>query len=108
MNVPNWWAAILLGLAAWRTWKLLAEDDILNKPRRYVTRMGPKWKKEGDPLPKAYRDGLAEFLKCPYCLGFWTALGWWGLWQAWPHGTLVAAGAVAVTALVPLVNRLDG
>lgn len=105
MSIPNWWTAILLALAAWRTFKLLAADDILDRPRRYVTRMGDKWQKEGDPLPAGYRYRLAEFLSCPYCLGFWLALGWWGLWQAWPHGTLVASAPLAISALLALVSK---
>jgi hypothetical protein len=105
MNVPNWWETTLLALAAFRTWKLLAEDDILDRPRRYVTRLGPKWKKEGDPIPKAYRAKLAEFLSCPYCFGAWIGLVWWGLWEAWPHGVLVAAVPFAISAVIVLVAK---
>jgi hypothetical protein len=50
-----------LALAAWRTWHLIALDDITDRPRRYVT--------EG-------RDKLLEFVECPYCMGFWVALAW--------------------------------
>jgi hypothetical protein len=107
VSIPNWFELLVLALASWRTWKLLAEDDILNRPRRYVTGLNSTWK-AGDPTPKEYRYGLAEFITCPYCLGFYVALGWWGLWQAWPHGALVAASLAALSALVPLVDRLSG
>lgn len=106
MSIPDWFQLLVLALASWRTFKLLAEDDILDRPRRYVTRLGSSWEKEGDKLPDGYRMKLAEFISCPYCLGAYCALGWWGLWQAWGHGTLVAASLVALSALVPLVNRL--
>lgn len=105
MNVPNWYSLTLLALAAFRTWRLLAVDDILNVPRRYVTRLPKGWK-EGDPVPANYNYALPAFIACPWCLGFWLSLAWWGLWQAWPHGTLVAASVAAVSALVPLADRL--
>lgn len=105
MSVPGWYPLVLLALAAFRTWRLLAEDDITDGPRRYVTRLG-SWQKEGDSLPKEYRVRLNDFLACPWCLGFWLALGWWGAWEIWPHGVTVAAVPLALSALVPLANRL--
>lgn len=90
VSIPDWYELILLGLASWRTWVLLSSDTILDGARRYVT----KWK------------SVEEFIECPYCLGFWVALAWWGAWQAWPHGTLVLGGVVAIAALVPIIERL--
>jgi hypothetical protein len=90
MNIPDWWETVILGLAAWRVFHLLAFDDILDRPRRYITRLGPKWENEGDPVPSNYRVRLANFLVCPFCFGFWIALSWWGAWIIWPHETLVA------------------
>ncbi len=104
MTIPNWYETVLLSLAAFRTWKLLAEDDITDKARGYITRSGG-WKKEGDPLPPGYRYGLAEFVSCWWCFGFWIGLGWWGLWEAWPHGTLVASAPLAISALLALVGK---
>ena len=69
-----------IALAAWRTFQLLAFDDILDRPRRYVTRLDPRWKKEGDAVGSRYRYGLADFITCPYCIGFWVTLAWWGVW----------------------------
>lgn len=100
MSIPDWYALVLLALASFRSWRLLAEDDILDRPRRYVTRLGSTWQKEGDQLPKDYRMGLNNFLTCPWCLGFWMALAWWGAWQAWPHGTLVVSVPLALSALL--------
>lgn len=98
MSVPGWWASIILALAAWRVFNLLAFDDILDKPRRYVTRLGSKWQKEGDSIPSEYRIRLAGFLTCSYCTGAWTALGWWISWQFYPHETLVAATPFMLSA----------
>jgi len=91
MNIPSWYEVVLLSLAAWRVFQLLAEDDILDRPRRYVTRLGDKWEKEGDPVPPGYRVGLANWLTCPYCFGAQVAIVWWIAWEIWPHETLVAS-----------------
>jgi len=106
MNVPSWYVLVLLSLASFRTWRLLAEDDILDKPRRYVTRLGDKWEKEGDPVPKEYRIGFGKFIACSWCLGLWVALAWWGAWQVWEFGVEVAAVPLALSALVPLLERV--
>ena len=77
MSVPDWWEAVLLALAAWRTFQLIAEDDILDRPRRYVTdRVSEKWE---------------LFIECPYCAGFWIALAWWAVWQIEDEWTLIVA-----------------
>jgi Protein of unknown function (DUF1360) len=106
LNVPGWYTLLLLGAAAFRCWQLVAVDDIFDGLRRNVTRLGSDWQKEGDALPEGYRIKLAAFLSCSWCLGFWLALGWWGCWQAWPHGTTVAAVPLAIATLVPLTERL--
>ena len=86
MSVPNWYEAILLALAAWRIFQLISEDEILNKPRRYVT----------ERLP----GKLEDFITCHYCAGFWITVVWWASWQVWPHGTLVVAALFAIHALM--------
>lgn len=89
MSVPNWYSLVLLGTAAWRSWYLLAEDDILH------------------PLRLRLPGRTVDWLLCPFCAGFWIALGWWGAWQEWPHGTLVVAAAVTLTAIVPFLADLS-
>ncbi len=100
MNVPGFLEVALLALASWRTYRLLSDDTILDRPRNWATRRIAKRRSTAAAIC------FNEFILCPFCLGFWTALAWWGAWEAWPHGALVAAGAVAVTALVPLIERL--
>lgn len=86
MNIPNWYEAALLALAAWRIFQLVSEDDILDRPRTWVLLKLPgKWD---------------EFVECPYCAGFWITAAWWGAWQIWPFGTLVAASLFAIHALM--------
>ena len=106
MNVPGWWDATLLALAAWRLFHLLAYDDILDRPRRYITRLAPTWRQEGDSTGEKYREKLGDFLTCPYCAGWWIALGWWIAWQLWPHGTLIAAVPFALSAGVIGAHKL--
>lgn len=93
-RVPDWWAFVLLALAAFRVFRLIAEDAILDRPRDRVTgRLGEK---------------SELFIVCPWCLGFWIALAWWLAWIPWPHGTLVVATPAALSAIVGLVSsRLD-
>ena len=75
---------VLVALAAFRTWKLLGDDTILDRPRQWVCR----------------RIGKADvFLTCPWCAGFWISLGWAAAW--WAHEWAVyAAVPFAVSALV--------
>jgi hypothetical protein len=89
VSIPTWWEFLLLSLAAWRTFQLLAFDDILARPRRYVMR----W---------------SEFLECPYCFGAWLSLGWFTAWEVWPHGTLVVSVPLALsTALISVAKFLS-
>jgi hypothetical protein len=97
VTIPNWYGLVLLGLAAYRTWKLLAEDTILDKPRAWFVYGFRKWRGNGSA------GYVSEFIACPWCLGFWTALAWWGAWQLWPHGTAVAAIPFAASAIVGLL-----
>jgi hypothetical protein len=83
--MPTAFQAVLLGLAAWRVWHLIALDDITDRPRRYVT--------DG-------RDSLLEFIECPYCMGFWVALGWVGFFAVWDTGATWAALPFALNTVV--------
>ena len=105
MSIPSWYALLLLALAAFRIWRLLAEDDILDRARRYVTRLPATWT-ENTPLPGSYRAGLGAFISCPWCLGFWIVLALWGAWQAWPHAVLVGSVPLAVSALVGFLGSI--
>lgn len=89
---------VLLALASWRFWRLVALDAITDGIRRKVTGLGD-WT-EVDVIPWEYREGLADFISCPWCLGFWLSIGWWLSWLIFPHVTLVAAVPFAVSALV--------
>lgn len=74
--ILSWWVFLLLSLASYRVWKLLGEDTILDRPRRWVL--------------KRLKGKMDLFLVCPWCSGFWICgialLGyciaevWLGLW----------------------------
>src|SRR5262249_14674914 len=100
MNIPSWYTVVLLGLAAWRIFNLLAYDKILDWPRRKVLRIAKDWENEGDPVGDHYRLKWGLFLICLYCAGFWIGLLWWLAWLAWPHATLVTAVPFAVNGVI--------
>lgn len=85
--IPEPYQFVLLCLAAYRLWRLLAEDDILNRPRRWLVRLPSTWK-EGDSFPSKYRKEYALFLNCPWCAGAWisllTYIGWIAVLGDWP------------------------
>jgi hypothetical protein len=93
--IPEIYELVLLVLIAYRAWRFIAEDDILERPRRWLVRLPYGWK-EGDPLPKAYREKLALFINCPWCAGAWVSLLIYIIWMPtlgqWPD----SAGDVAV------------
>lgn len=108
MNIPSWYEFFLLGLAAWSIFHLLAHDEILNRPRRKLLRLGDEWKKEGDPYPDDYRFEWALFLTCPYCAGMWIWGGWLVAWWIWPAGVLPIAVLMAGRGLVVAAQKLLG
>lgn len=104
-HVPSWWAFLLLALAAYRTWRLVALDTVTDGWRRRVTRLGT-WR-DPESVPVDYRHGLAEFISCAWCLGAWVTIGWWAAWLIWPHATLIVAAPAAISSLVGLLSRLE-
>lgn len=102
MKIPNWYEAILLALAAFRVFHLLAEDVILDRPRRWFLRLGD-WRQDGDKYPDGYRAYWGEFLVCGWCAGFWITLVWWGSFQWSPHWSIVIAVPWALSAVVGLI-----
>lgn len=59
---PSPWEFVLLVLAAFRIWKLVADDRILDRPRDWLlSRVDTK----------RGRTKWGDFLVCPWCAGFW-------------------------------------
>jgi hypothetical protein len=108
MTVPDWWAFVLLSAGAYRIWRLISEEDITDDFRRWLVRLGSDWKEDGDPIPKEYREKLAGFINCPWCLGAWISIVVWAFWEWSPHWTTVLMTPLAISAAVGITRgRLD-
>lgn len=93
-DVPNWWAFLLLVGAAYRTWRLVALDAVIDRWRQ--------------PLLRRIPEKLHEGIECSYCLGFWVGICWWVAWIASHHWTLLVATPLALSASIGIVGaRLD-
>lgn len=103
MRTPRPWEATLLAAAAFRTWKLLSDDKILDRPRYAVlNRIQDRY---GDDAV----DEASDFLSCPWCSGFWITAGWWAAWQRSPERATAAAVPWALSAAVgAAAHLLDG
>jgi hypothetical protein len=106
MEIPNWYSLFLVSAAAWRTFQLISQDEILDRPRRWFMRLGDSWKKDGDPVPDNYRVQWALFILCPYCLGAWVGLAWWVAWQIDSFWTEVVAIPFVISAGVVALHKL--
>jgi hypothetical protein len=104
-DVPGVWAFVLLALGVFRIYRLIAEDTILDWPRRRLLRLGDEWMREGDKVPDEFREKWSLFITCPWCLGWWLALGAWLLWLWQPHWTLVGMTPFAISAVVALTAK---
>jgi hypothetical protein len=105
--IPGWWEFALLALAGYRVWRLLALDVIADPVRARVLAARGWRPGEADP-PPGFRHGLAEFIACPWCLGFWVSLAITGAWWITPTATLEVSAPLAVSTVVGLLARLDG
>ncbi len=85
--IPSPWEFALLALAAYRVWKLVADDAILDPLRNRIQ----------------FSDTEKLFVNCPWCLGFWVGLFWVACWWIDGYVTLVAAVPFAVSAAVGFV-----
>lgn len=78
--IPPAYEFLLLAAIAYRGWRLLAEDSLLDKPRMWLVGLPRDWE-EGDSIPKGYRNELAKFVNCPWCLGAWVSLATYVGWM---------------------------
>lgn len=96
MILPGPWEFALGALAAWRIWKLLADDDVLNRPRDWIEDRSRFFEK---------------LLACPYCSGFWVALFASTIWYeaegipwSWETGVSWLATTFALSAAIVLIE----
>ena len=103
MAVPDWYETLLLALASCRMWRLLAEDTILDNPRSWL--VGLSGWKAGQPTPVSYRAWLAEFVTCPWCLGFHIALLIYLFWLWQPHATELVSVPLTMSCIVGILGE---
>lgn len=87
-EAPGFLELALLGLAAFRVWRILGEDTILDRPREWFIRKVP-W---GE-----------EWVTCPWCAGAWVSAAVWLAWVASPHWATIVAFPFALSAIVGLI-----
>lgn len=125
LPVPGWLALVLLSLAAFRVYRLVARDTITEPVREAVTypddatvELGEKPSevtihKGGvvvlgpDEQPKTWRVYLSTLIRCPWCAGFYVSVAWWAAWWAWPRPTLFLAAPWAISAVVAMLAKAD-
>lgn len=98
MSVPVQIA--IISLAAYRVWRLIGADVILSPLRNRLTHRDTY-----QHYPERYRRRLDEWLHCPWCLGFWISLAWWGAWYISPGRATTVAIPWAISAVVGLVAK---
>jgi hypothetical protein len=108
--IDPWWF-VLLSLSAYRVFRLLAEDTILDKPRRWLLRLGDWTEESGEEeIPEEYREEWMLFITCPYCAGFWisgVALLLYSLIIEW-HGVFAFLVTwFAISAVVAFLAKAD-
>ena len=108
MNTISWWEFVILALAVFRVFRLIAEDTILDWPRKKLLRLADDWEKEGDDPGDDYRMEWGIFITCPWCLGFhlsWIALAIYCILFGWIGVFSFLVTAFAISAVVALVAK---
>ena len=98
---PGLEETIVIALAAGRLARAISVDQITEPFRNRVDR----WAASGPPSSRRARHRLAELLRCPVCVGWWTSLA---TSFAWPGRMRVRRGiaAAGVQVLITLAERL--
>lgn len=95
--IPEWWAALVMALAVFRVYRLIAEDDIFDRPRDWAL----------DKLKEERLEKLDALITCPWCLGWWLSLFTWLAWLVTPGWTTGLCFPWALSAAVALIAKLD-
>lgn len=96
--IPDWLPLVVLTLAVFRVYRLIADDDIADRPREWVL----------DKLDDARLEKLDKLITCPWCLGFWLSVLAWVAWLISPGWTVGLALPWALSAAVALVAKASG
>jgi hypothetical protein len=96
--IPAWLPAVILALAVFRIYRLIADDDILDGPRDRLL----------DRLAEERLEKLDKLITCPWCLGFWLSVLAWLAWLVTPDWTVGLAFPWALSAGVALIAKAAG
>lgn len=99
---------LLDALACYRLTRLVVADSLTEPARRWLIGSVPTSDHmlDGSRISVAARPRLAEFLSCPWCVSFWTAIGV-VLMQSWiPSAWLYVSAVLAFSALAGLLSEL--
>jgi hypothetical protein len=102
---PSPWQFLVVALAVFRLWRLLAQDDLPWLVRLRNAAVGAR---ETAGVWTFRHPTVAHWLQCPWCLGAWLTVGWTVFW--WLDGRLALYVALpfALSATVGLIaKRLD-
>lgn len=123
VRIPDAWQFVLLALAAYRVYRLIARDTIteplraaVSYPDTQAVSLDEQPEDEGltvigtdTDIPKSWRVYVATLIRCPWCAGFYVSVGTWLLWDVWPRPVLFLATPWAIAAVLGLVKKnLDG
>ncbi len=104
MSTHDLLGLIIVTLGAWRAWRVISTDTILDWPRDRI--LGTITLAGGVTHYK--RKHLADFVGCAWCLGFWLALGAAAAWHWWSKdNTVLISIPLAASAAIGLITNLD-
>lgn len=97
--------ACLIGLAAWRIAALISYErgpgDVFLRLRKAL---GFQHSDNGEPT--SWPDNfLAKLISCPWCLGLWSAVGFWVIWEYVSEPAVIIMAAASVVVAVEKFNR---
>lgn len=91
---------LILVLAGHRLFHILSTDTITKKWRERLLGWDDDQRRNGWPSD---RKRLAEFIHCPWCVGFWIALAGWVAFRYYPHGVMLGAWPLAISSGIALI-----
>lgn len=99
---------LVLGLATYRTGRLVAFERVAAPLREPVTKTVPDASGAGEAVVAAgtgWRWTLGELLSCPTCIGTWVAAGLVSGMRLAPRPTNVFAAIMSITGVAQLLSE---
>lgn len=93
--------AIVLVLAGHRIARIIGWDKLTQRLRQRLLGWDDNGQRNRWP---ANHKSVAEFVHCPWCLGFWIAVAGWIALQYWPDVVLMGAWPLAISSAIGLVS----